>query len=75
MPMIQAGADGIEHSATYFLARVLALKHFEVYVDPSSQPATVYTDHNPLVFVNHMRNRNQRIMRQDRLHRRCDRGC
>lgn len=45
------------------LALVLALKHFEVYVGSAVQPTVIYTDHNPLVFINHMRNSNQRIMR------------
>lgn len=45
------------------LALVLALKHFEVYVGSAGVPTVVYTDHNPLVFVNQMRNTNQRLMR------------
>lgn len=43
------------------LALVLALRHFEVNVGSSNQPITVYTDHNPLVFINQMRNSNQRM--------------
>ena len=38
-------------------------QHFEVYVGCSSTPVLVYTDHNPLVFLAHMRNSNQRLMR------------
>ena len=45
------------------LAMLLALQHFEVYVGCSSTPVLVYTDHNPLVFLAHMRNSNQRLMR------------
>uniref|UniRef100_A0A671UEB7 Gypsy retrotransposon integrase-like protein 1 n=1 Tax=Sparus aurata TaxID=8175 RepID=A0A671UEB7_SPAAU len=45
------------------LALVLALKHFEVYVGSASAPVVVYTDHNPLVFINQMRNTNHRLMR------------
>ncbi|KAL1250723.1 hypothetical protein QQF64_018519 [Cirrhinus molitorella] len=45
------------------LALLLALQHFEVYVGGSSLPITVYTDHNPLVFLLHMANSNQRLMR------------
>ena len=45
------------------LALILALKHFEVYVGSSSEPTLVYTDHNPLVFLNQMRNTNRRLMR------------
>lgn len=44
------------------LALVLALKHFEVYVGSAGVPTVVYTDHNPLVLVNQMRNNNQRLM-------------
>lgn len=44
------------------LALILALDHFGVYVS-SSQTLVVYTDHNPLVFLNRMRNSNQRLMR------------
>ena len=45
------------------LALLLALQHFDVYVGSSSLPVTVYTDHNPLVFLSRMYNQNQRLMR------------
>ncbi len=45
------------------LALVLALQHFDVYVGSVSYPLIVYTDHNPLVFLNQMKNNNQRLMR------------
>ena len=45
------------------LALVMAIKHFEVYVGSASAPVVVYTDHNPLVFINQMRNTNQKLMR------------
>lgn len=45
------------------LALVLAVQHFEVYLGSIAAPIVVYTDHNPLVFLNRMRNRNQRLMR------------
>ena len=44
------------------LALVLALEHFEVYVGGSSVPTLVFTDHNPLVFLDRMRNKNRRLM-------------
>ncbi|KAL2076889.1 hypothetical protein ACEWY4_027519 [Coilia grayii] len=44
------------------LALVLALQHFEVYVGGAAT-VTVYTDHNPLTFLNRMCNSNQRLMR------------
>uniref|UniRef100_A0A1A8GVS8 Gypsy retrotransposon integrase-like protein 1 n=2 Tax=Nothobranchius korthausae TaxID=1143690 RepID=A0A1A8GVS8_9TELE len=45
------------------LALVLAIQHFEVYLYPGSTPIQVYTDHNPLVFLSRMYNKNQRLMR------------
>lgn len=45
------------------LALVLAVQHFEVYLGSIAAPIIIYTDHNPLVFLNRMRNRNQRLMR------------
>lgn len=41
------------------LALVLALFYFEVYVGSKLCPVIVYTDHNPLVFIRQMRNKNQ----------------
>jgi hypothetical protein len=34
-----------------YLALVLALQHFEVYVSSTSVPLEVFSDHNPLVFL------------------------
>ena len=45
------------------LALVMALEHFEVYVGGAAQPVAVYTDHNPLTFLDRMCNHNQRLMR------------
>ena len=45
------------------LAVLLALQYFEVYVGSSPLPVVCYTDHNPLVFLQRMRNHNQRLMR------------
>ena len=45
------------------LGVLLALQHFEVYVGSASSPVTVYTDHNPLMFVYKMRTKNQRLLR------------
>ncbi len=45
------------------LALVLALQHFDVYVGSVSYSLIVYTDHNPLVFLNRMKHNNQRLMR------------
>ena len=38
------------------LALILALQHFEVYVG-SGSPVTVYSDHNPLVFADRIKNK------------------
>ena len=45
------------------LALVLALQQFEVYVSSSGLPIVVYSDHNPLVFIQKMKNKNQRLLR------------
>ena len=42
---------------------LLALQHFDVYVNSSVHPVVVFTDHNPLTFVHKMKNKNQRLMR------------
>ena len=44
------------------LALLLSLQHFDVYLCPTSAPVQVYTDHNPLVFINKMKNHNQRLL-------------
>ena len=45
------------------LALITALDHFRVYVNSADQPITVYTDHNPIVFIHKMKDRNQRLLR------------
>jgi len=45
------------------LALMLALQHFEVYLAVTSDPVTVYTDHNPLTFINRLKTKNQRLLR------------
>ena len=45
------------------LALVLALQHFEVYVSSSSLPIKVFSDHNPLVFLHKLKDKNQRLPR------------
>lgn len=44
------------------LALVWALQHFDVYVDCSAQ-LIVYTDHNPITFLNSLNCPNRRLMR------------
>ena len=45
------------------LSLLLALQHFEVYVSSGAAPLTVMTDHNPLLFLNKFKNKNQRLTR------------
>ena len=45
------------------LALILALQHFEVYVSSSKPPVIVFSDHNPLVFLHKLKNKNQRLLR------------
>ena len=45
------------------LALLLGLQHFDVYLSTTDFPILVFTDHNPLTFLNKMKNQNQRLMR------------
>ncbi|XP_068206239.1 uncharacterized protein [Palaemon carinicauda] len=45
------------------LCLVKALLHFELYLSSSPAPIDVLTDHNPLIFINKLKNKNQRILR------------
>ena len=45
------------------LGLILALEHFEVYLSGSCAPIKVFTDHNPLKFINKFKNKNQRLVR------------
>ena len=45
------------------LAIILSLQFFEVHVSPFSFPLTVFTDHNPLTFLQKMKSKNQRLLR------------
>lgn len=45
------------------LSLILAINHFEVYVSMGGQQLTVYTDHNPLTFLDRLKNKNQRLIR------------
>ena len=44
------------------LAPVLAIQHFAVYVSGGSKPLQVFTDHNPLIFIEKMKDKNRRIL-------------
>lgn len=45
------------------LSLLLSLEHFDVYVGSTKHTLEVWTDHNPLVFISRMQNKNQRLMR------------
>ena len=45
------------------LSLVMALKRFECYLLHHPEVVQVYSDHNPLTFINQSRLKNQRIMR------------
>ena len=45
------------------LSLILALQHFDVYINVTLHPVIIYTDHNPLTFINRMKNSNQKILR------------
>ena len=55
----QRGYSTIEKE---LFALILALQHFEAYVT-TGIPLCVYTDHNPLTFLNKFKNKNQRLTR------------
>ena len=44
------------------LALLLALKHFDVYLNMTAEPVLVYTDHYPIVFINKMKEKNQCLL-------------
>ena len=44
------------------LALLLDLKHFNVYLNTTAEPVLVYTDHNPIVFINKMKEKNQCLL-------------
>ena len=45
------------------LSLILAIQHFEVYLSGMPFPVKVVTDHNPLLFLNKFKNKNQRLTR------------
>ena len=77
--LMQSDSSGVERPVSYMskkfnphqrnystveketLALILALEHFDVYL--GHNPVKVLTDHNPLVFLNKMKNSNQRLLR------------
>ena len=45
------------------LALILAFQQFEVYLTSSTSPIVVFSDHNPLSFLQKLKNKNQRLLR------------
>ena len=45
------------------LSLILALQHFQVYLSSANSPIVVFSDHNPLIFIHKMKNKNQRLLR------------
>jgi hypothetical protein len=45
------------------LALIWALQHFDVYVGGGSVSLVVFTDHNPLTFLQSLHSPNQRLIR------------
>ena len=45
------------------LALILTIQHFDFYFSGAIFPIEVFTDHNPLVLLNKMRDKNQRLFR------------
>ena len=68
-PICYFSANFNEHQQRYStieketLALLLALKQFDVYLNNTVKPVLVYTDHNPLVFIKKMKDKNQRLLR------------
>ena len=75
--LLQEGHHGIDHPVCHFsfkhqtnystteketLALLLLLQHFDVYLSTTTTPVDVYTDHNPLAFIEKMKNKNQRLL-------------
>ena len=65
----------LEHPTCYFSKKfnsaqrnystsvILAPKQFEFYITPALFPIDIFTDHNPIVFLNRAKNRNQQLLR------------
>lgn len=45
------------------LGIVMAIENFEVFLSGSAYPITVFTDHNPLVFIEKVKFKNARVLR------------
>ena len=43
------------------LALLLAQQHYDFYITAAQFPLVIYTGHNPLVFLNRLKNKNQRL--------------
>lgn len=57
----QSNYSTIEKKKT--LALVWAVQHFDMYVGGGSMPVVVFSDYNPLTFLQSLRSPNQRLLR------------
>ena len=77
--LLQEGEEGIDKPVSYYSKKFvspkgifdyrkgrprpcLTVQHFEVYLSGSND-VVVYTDHNPLVFLEKFRNKSQKLFR------------
>lgn len=64
--LLQEGTDGIEHPVSYFSKKHDSHQKWYLTIEKdvglSCAPVTVYMDHNLLVFLHRMRNKNRRLM-------------
>ena len=52
------------HAHVIYLGHVVGQgQHFDFYLSAATFPIQVYIDHNPLVFLSRMKNKNQRLLR------------
>lgn len=56
----QKGYSTIEKEC---LGLLMSLQHFDVYLKNARHQVIVYTDHNPITFINRMKGKNQRVLR------------
>ena len=65
--LLQKDDTGVDRPVCFFekegLALIWALQHFDVYVGGGLHPVVVFTDHNPLTFIQSLQNSNQHLMR------------
>ena len=76
--LLQEDANGMDHPVCYYSRKfnshqrnyltleketLASLQYFEVYLSPSVSPVQVYIDHNPLTYIQRMKNHKKRLLR------------